>query len=72
MDAILNGLTNARCYIDDITNWSKTFKDHLMHLQQVFNRLRQYKLKCHPGKCIFFAKEMEFLGYKLTPEGITP
>ena len=72
MDSILAGLRNSRCYIDDISNWSNTFEDHLQHLRQVFHRLRQFKLKCHPRKCLFFADEMDFLGHKISGKGIAP
>ena len=38
--------------------------------RQVFHHLRQFKLKCHPGKCLFFADEMDFLGHKILGKGI--
>ena len=60
MDQILTRLRNSRYYINGISNWSNTFEDHLQHLRQVFHRLRQFKLKCHPRKCLFFADEMDF------------
>ena len=56
MDRILAGLRNSRCYIDDISNWSSTFDDHIQHLRHVFYRLRQFKLKCHPGKMFILCR----------------
>ena len=44
-DNILAVLSHARCYIDDIINWSTNFDDHILHLQKVFHRLRKQRLK---------------------------
>ena len=72
MDSILAGLSHARCYIDDIINWSTTFDDHILHLQKKNHRCRKQRLKIHPGKSLFFAEEMDFLGHRITQHGLTP
>ena len=41
-------------YIDDINIGSKTFDEHLAHLEQVFMRLEKARLKLSPEKCFFF------------------
>ena len=58
--------------LDDITVFSRTFSEHLGHLRSVFNRLQDAGLKLKPSKCSFFREEMEFLGHKVTKEGISP
>ena len=41
-------------YLDDITIFSKTFEEHLVHILQVHKRLRVLGLKNKPSKCIWF------------------
>ena len=57
-------------YIDDINVGSKTFDDHLHHLEQVFHRLKQAGLKLSPEKCFFFKDEIPFLGHVVSRNGI--
>jgi hypothetical protein len=57
-------------YLDDLNVYSKTFAQHLDHLQQVFERLRQVGLKLNPEKCYFIKQELSFLGYLISPRGI--
>src|SRR5215213_6128772 len=57
-------------YIDDINVGSKIFKDHLLHLEQVFLRLRQARLKLSPEKCFFFKDELPFLEHVISRKGI--
>ena len=49
MDHVLAGLPFARCYIDDIIVWSASFSEHMLHLEEVFNRLEKWGLKIHRG-----------------------
>lgn len=57
-------------YIDDINVGSKTFDEHLQHLEQVFLRLEQAGLKLSPEKCFFFKDKIPFLGHVVSREGI--
>ena len=57
-------------YIDDINVGSKTFDEHLRHLDQVFHRLEQAGLKLSPEKCFFFKEEIPFLGHVVSRDGI--
>ena len=45
---------------------------HIIHLQQVLDRLRSINLKLHPEKCYFCCKEVQFLGHIVSAEGIFP
>ena len=64
MNEVLSGLIGncVMVYIDDVIIYSKTFKDHLRHLQEVFYRLEEAGLKLKPSKCQFFRKEILYLG----------
>lgn len=57
-------------YLDDIIVFSKSFKEQLDNLRQVFQRLRVSKLKLSPQKCVLFQKEVSFLGHIISPKGI--
>ena len=57
-------------YLDDLNVLGRSFKDHLGNLIQSFDRLRKYNLKLKPHKCIFFQKEVPFLGKLATTKGI--
>ena len=74
MDNLLGDLKMScvLVYLDDITVFSRTFTEHLGHLRAVFDRLQDAGLKLKPSKCSFFREEMEFLGHKVTKEGISP
>ena len=63
MDSILSDLKRScvLVYNDDINVFSKTFDDHLDHLEQVFIQLKEVNLKLKPKKCQFFKQHLEFL-----------
>ncbi|PIK41770.1 hypothetical protein BSL78_21380 [Apostichopus japonicus] len=52
--------------------FSKSFDDHLVNLQRVFDRLRQQGLKIKPSKCTFFQSEVKYLGHRVTADGVRP
>jgi hypothetical protein len=54
-------------YIGDFLVHSKTYKDHLNQLDKLFCRLRNVGLK---AKCEFGATNVQYLGFRPTPEGI--
>jgi hypothetical protein len=74
MEALLAGLTWVCClvYMDDIIVYSRSFEEHLQHLQAVFDRLRQGRMFLKPSKCAFLRRELPFLGHLLTKEGLKP
>lgn len=59
-------------YLDDIIVISINFKEHLKDLQQVFNRLHEFKLRAKRKKCNFASPKVKFLGHLITSEGIRP
>ena len=74
MDRILSGLHWETClfYLDDIIVFSSTWEEHLACLRQVFERLRHANLKLGAKKCPFAAKEVSYLGHRVTEEGLLP
>ena len=59
-------------YLDDIIVFSSTWEEHLARLRQVFERLRHANLKLGADKCTFAAKEVNYLGHRVTEEGLLP
>ena len=74
MDRVLAGLHWETClfYLDDIIVLSSTWEEHLARLREVFERLRHAKLKLGAAKCTFAAKEVSYLGHRVTEEGLLP
>ena len=74
MDQVLAGLHWETClfYLDDILVFSSTWEEHLARLREVFERLRHAKLKLGAAKCTFSAKEVSYLGHRVTEEGLLP
>lgn len=73
MERILSGLSWKMCmvYLDDIIVFSKSFREQLDNLRQVFQRLRVSKLKLSPKKCVLFQKQVSFLGHIISSKGIS-
>ena len=57
-------------YLDDILVYSDTFDKHLENLQIVFNRLREMGVRLNPNKCKIARPEVQFLGHRISAEGI--
>ena len=72
MNHILRDLPFCRCYIDDIIVWSKSTGEHIQHLEEIFKRLREAGLKVHPGKCVFGADSIDFLGHRISANSLQP
>jgi hypothetical protein len=57
-------------YIDDILIYSDSLEEHAKHLRKVFQRLRENKLYAKFEKCEFGVTEVDFLGHRITQEGL--
>ena len=72
METVVNGLSNIIVYIDDLLVHSASHPEHLVALNQVLDRLVQHNIKINLQKCVFGSKEVSYLGFRLTEEGIKP
>ena len=72
MEAVLRGVENTLVYIDDVLMHSSTHEEHLKTLDETLERIAQAKMKVNLKKCFFGNKEVAYLGFRLTPEGIKP
>ena len=58
-------------YLDDILIFSPDINTHRQHVQQVLQRLRTTGLYAKAEKCEFHTTSVEFLGFLITPKGIS-
>jgi hypothetical protein len=64
--------TECSIYIDDIIVFSGTPDEHARRLENVLQRFERANLQLHPGKCVFAQPQVQYLGFVLSQEGITP
>jgi hypothetical protein len=71
---LMSGLEFVRAYIDDllIITQSSWEQDHLNKLEQVLIRLADSGLKVNAVKSFFGEAKVEYLGYKMSRQGIQP
>jgi len=72
MEQVLRGLNHILIYINDVLIHTDTHEKHLEALEQVLLRLHQHHLKINLDKCLFGDRQVSYLGFTLTPEGIKP
>jgi hypothetical protein len=72
MDRVINGLPFIFLYLDDIIVGSPDLASHLQHLQLLFQRLRDFGLVINGEKGEFGAKELDFLGHRVSADGVAP
>ena len=72
---LLGDLDYVLVYIDDILilqREGETEEDHLSKLETVLSRLENKGFRANLRKTFFMQKELEYLGYLLTDEGVKP
>jgi len=65
-----SGLMTLWLSIDAILVYNNSMEEHVGHLRKVFQRLRENTLYAKFEKCEFGASEVDFLGHKITQEGL--
>lgn len=61
----------CQAYIDDIVIASKTFEDHLAHLDQIFACLESYNVAIAPHKSFIGYPDVQLLGQRVDAMGLT-
>ena len=73
MDMLLAKFREVFVFIDDILIVTKgTKSEHLDKVREILKTLDDAELKLKAGKCIRAENEIEWLGFKLTNQGILP
>ncbi len=72
METVVHNISNVILYIDDLLVHSASHDEHLTTLNKVLQRLVTHNIKINLQKCVFGSKEVSYLGFCLTEEGIKP
>ena len=73
IDKTLEGCKNYFAFLDDILIATKgKLKEHEETLDIILDRLNKEGLAISLQKCEFAKQEIEWLGFKITPHGVTP
>jgi putative transposase len=72
METVVKGIPNVLVYIDDLLVHSSSHEEHLEILDALLQRLIQHGIKINLDKCVFTSKEVSYLGFRLTEEGVKP
>jgi hypothetical protein len=59
-------------YLDDIIVFSKSYLEHLHHLECVLTALQAKSLVLNPPKCEIAVHEIDYLGHTISQYSITP
>lgn len=57
-------------YLDDVVIYSKSFEEHLSHVQQVLDKFREAGLTVKPSKVDLARREISFLGHIVSAGGV--
>jgi hypothetical protein len=72
METVVNKISNMIVYIDDLLVHSASHEEHIATFGHVLGCLVQHNIKINLQKCVFGSKEVSYLGFRLTEEGIKP
>ena len=73
LDILLANFREVFVFIDDILIVTKgTKNEHLDKVRELLKTLDHAELQLKAGKCNFAKKEIEWLGFKVTEQGISP
>ena len=72
MESILQGLDRVAVYIDDILITGRSEEEHLKVLDEVLQRLQKAGMRLKKSKCTFLSHSVEYLGHKISKDGLHP
>ena len=74
INAVLSSVLgkHALAYLDDVVIYSRSFDEHLSHLDEVLGLLAQAGFRLNVSKCQLAVNSFKFLGFLITPQGISP
>ncbi|XP_047987090.1 uncharacterized protein LOC125226951, partial [Leguminivora glycinivorella] len=72
MHDVLRGIDGCFCFVDDLLLSSYNEEEHKTLLRQVLERLDKYGVTLNVDKCEFGRRKINFLGYEVSSDGISP
>ena len=72
VNMVLDGLPHDQVlpYLDDTVIHTSNLPDHLRAMDRVLDAMRRAGLKLQPDKCQMFEQQIDYLGHRVTPEGL--
>lgn len=61
----------AAIHLDDILIYSTTREEHVEHVRQVLQRMRELSLYAKSSKCEFFESDLSFLGFRVGRDSVS-
>ena len=72
IDSLVGDIPGVSGYIDDIVIYSKDRASHLKAIEEVFKRLKRFRLKANVRKCEFCLPSVEAFGFTISAGKVTP
>ncbi|KAG7357555.1 reverse transcriptase RNA-dependent DNA polymerase [Nitzschia inconspicua] len=73
MARLFADMPNVRVYIDDILIFTNgSYEDHLHQVRRALTKLQSKNMAVNVEKSYWAVKEVDYLGFRLTPNGILP
>ncbi|XP_041565902.1 uncharacterized protein K02A2.6-like [Drosophila elegans] len=72
LEQLLKGIEGCGNYLDDIIISAPTSEEHLNRIDRVLRTLQENGIRCKRQKCFFFKDEIEYLGRRISANGILP
>lgn len=72
MASVFAGIPGVAIYLDDIVVHGATAESHDERLHSVFSAMAKHHLTLNSEKCVFATPSIEFVGFRLSAEGIYP
>ena len=72
ISSVLAGIPGVLNLLDDVVICGNDKDEHDQRLQEVMTRLKKHNLTLNKDKCTFAAREIDFLGYRVSAEGVMP
>ena len=70
MESLLGDLPHVCIYLDDILVTGESETAHLRNLARVLERLASAGIRLKQDKCSFMIPEVQYLGHRISSEGI--
>ena len=70
MCEMIEGLEDTDVIVDDIIVWGKYMQEHDGRFKKLFERAKSLNLKLTIAKCQFRKEEIEYVGHKITKDGL--
>ena len=72
MDKLFGDIAGVQAFQDDVLVFARTVKEHNLILDKVLQILQERGMTVSAEKCKFMLSELDYLGHKITQEGIKP